>query len=595
MPQALRRSWFIASAMAILNLGISNPRCAWAAPALFDQNDVCVTCSAANTNAGEVAVAINPANANQILLSANRWNDPFTSEVVMTAVSTNGGITWALELGGFDLFVETFDPSSAIDMDGRFYAAFMTEDEPNKAAMARSTPPGSWTRTANAAVGEGTDFLDKGHTAIHLSTGRIHYAWSVSGNLESDQVIEGVFSDNQGAFWSAPVRISEDEDDPDAEREDFGINLRTGPGAQVYATWGISSTFGDDENALGFARSTNAGQDWPLRTRISQVVTGSGPVPLNVQGYRGSSLGGEKGMPIWSNPSMAVDQTNGTIYLVWLNKKDPLTGSAHPFGIHVIKSTNQGTDWQAPVRVNQITTNDRWFPWIAWDNLTGALVVAYYDSRLYTGNQAGDVFASVSWDGGTTWHDVKVSDTSGTSNFSGDGPGPFENGTGNDYLTVDARDGIAVVAWADDRLRQAGQTPPLDNYISKLLLWGPDENTIAASFTQTPQGKLEVTATWSTAPVSAAQADSLVLFPPSGGNPIVARTLNVPDGLNHSLTKSNISCEPGAWTYIVKSRRNGKTARSAVRTFFVPPTVLTSGSMGTAPPYTCPAGRNLST
>ena len=585
-------------AMAIVSFAVTSSPC-FAVPALFDQADVCVTCSAANTNAGEVAVAINPANVNQILLAANRWNDQFGfPAVVMTATSSDGGISWVLNLAGFNGSVGSLDPTSAIDLSNRFYAGFIAQDPGNsKAAMVKSTsvdPPAPWVRTTDAAAAPVGAFLDKPHAAIHPSTGRIHYAWAVS-RTDDDQVIEGVFSADFGVSWTDVVRISEDEDDPNSNREDFGVNLRTGPGPEVYGTWGISSAFGEDENALGFARSVTAGLTWPLRTRISQVVTGSGTVPLVVRGYRGSSLGIPKNMLIFSNPTMAVDQASGAIYIVWLNDVDPVTNVSNPFGIWVIKSTNQGSTWQAPVRVNQSTTNDRWFPWIVWDSATGALVVAYWDSRKYTANDAADVFVSVSWDGGTTWYDVKVSDTSGNTNFSGNGPGGI-GANGNDYLTVDASDGIAVVAWADDRLRQAGQTPPLDNYISTLFLWGPDEATIAASFTQTANGKLDVTATWTTT-LNAAEADSLILFPPSGGNPIVARNLNPPSGINHSLTKSNIACEPGNWTYIVKSTRNGKTARSATRSFFVPPSVVVAGSFVSSDPgakLTCPAGGGLS-
>jgi hypothetical protein len=71
-----------------------------------------------------------------------------------------------------------------------------------------------------------------------------------------------------------------------------------------------------------------------------------------------------------SFPSIDVDRTEGPrrgwIYVAWADQRTTAPGSGTP-DILLIKSTDNGATWSSPVRVNNVTTNDQWFPFKHFD------------------------------------------------------------------------------------------------------------------------------------------------------------------------------------------------------------------------------------
>ncbi len=127
---------------------------------------------------------------------------------------------------------------------------------------------------------------------------------------------------------------------------------------QVYAVWAVYDTWGPTnyyENALGFAKSTNGGSSFGAATRIHNNIKGIRAKPstatTNVTG---------KNMRVFSFPSMAVDVSggayNGYIYVVWANVGVPGTNTGTNVSVYCMRSTDGGTTWGTPVRVNQGTT-----------------------------------------------------------------------------------------------------------------------------------------------------------------------------------------------------------------------------------------------
>ena len=115
----------------------------------------------------------------------------------------------------------------------------------------------------------------------------------------------------------------------------------------------------------------------------------------------------------------------------------------------MIKSSDEGSTWSDPIRVNQDEQgqgHEHYFPWITCDPETGTLSVIFYDDRNVGGNKC-EVFCANSFDGGETWEDFRVSDVDFT-------PAPIPGLAGGymgDYLGISARGGQVYPVWTDNR------------------------------------------------------------------------------------------------------------------------------------------------
>src|SRR5205085_7437438 len=77
--------------------------------------------------------------------------------------------------------------------------------------------------------------------------------------------------------------------------------------------------------------------------------------------------------------------------------------------VKIIKSTNGGTTWSLPIRVNDDPAGkEQFFSWMAIDQVTGYLYVVFYDRRNYTNTQT-DVYLAHSTDGGVSWINERIS------------------------------------------------------------------------------------------------------------------------------------------------------------------------------------------
>jgi hypothetical protein len=149
---------------------------------------------------------------------------------------------------------------------------------------------------------------------------------------------------------------------------------------------------------------------------------------------------------------MAVDRSggpnNGNIYICWPQEDFSPAGSDPD--IVLIKSTDGGATWSTPIRVNDDPMNngkDQYFPWCTVDQVTGQLMLIFYDSRDVPNNQA-EVFMATSYDGGNSFTNFKVSDQPHT-------PVPIgglAGGYAGDYIGIAALDDIAYPFWMDNRL-----------------------------------------------------------------------------------------------------------------------------------------------
>ncbi|NIT59688.1 MAG: hypothetical protein GWN00_26750, partial [Aliifodinibius sp.] len=139
----------------------------------------------------------------------------------------------------------------------------------------------------------------------------------------------------------------------------------------------------------------------------------------------------------------------GNIYIVWTNIGEPGINTGPDIDNYIVRSTDGGTTWSSPVRINQDPTGqgkEHYFPWITCDPVTGALSVISYDDRNVSSTQC-EVFVANSIDGGQTWEDFKVSDVAFT-------PAPIPglaSGYFGDYLGISARGAKVYPVWTDNR------------------------------------------------------------------------------------------------------------------------------------------------
>jgi len=405
---------------------------------LPDSPDIPVTTITSVTES-ENSVFIDPDN-NMYLLNSNNstsWSGGTVGSVYganyfqsSDAGATYGGITGGA--GGEN----SGDPATAINRAGRQFVNFI--DSPGGQGIAYSDDGSTWT-TSTIAPNPGS-LADKNHMWIDNSTtspyqGHLYVAWTDFGGTYDYNVVFSRSVDN-GVTWSTRVPIS-----GSVATFNHGTNLQTGPNGEVYAIWATYPSSGLTEDGIGFNKSTDGGATFGTATKIIS----------NIKGIR--ETGVLKSMRVNSFPVMAVDVSNGpnrgNIYAVWTNIGVPGTNSGTNKSVYMIRSSNNGTTWSTPVRVNQGTFADgkeSWEPWITCDPETGTVAVIFYDDRN-TASTACETWVSYSVDAGNNWTDFRVSDVSFTPTPI---PGLASSYMG-DYLGITSRGGRVYPCWTDTR------------------------------------------------------------------------------------------------------------------------------------------------
>lgn len=427
------------------------------AKVLAGSTDIRVYSSA--NNQSEVSIAINPANLNKLLIGAN--TDPGQGYYY----STNGGTNWSGgdALPGVGYY--SSDPAVAYDADGNGYFNYLESFDGGwtyQLFVKKSADGGAnW---QSAVQIPNANNVDKNHMAIDV-TNSPYRNYVYTAITDYDNAIKFSRSTNGGASFSTAVNISGSATGYFSQ----GVNLNTGPSGEVYAAWSIADDWPDEygdpqtwdygSEAIGFAKSTDGGATWQSPARI-----------FNISGSRNFWYDKNPAQPPQSIrmndfPCIAVDRSggiwNGTIYLVY-GAKGQGTDRAD---IMFCKSSNGGTNWSTPIRVNNdATSTDQWFPWITVDSY-GVINIIFYDSRNDPNNQLTEVWSAQSSDGGQSFTNSKVSDVA----FM---PYPiYGGGYMGDYLGITSRDGKAYPCWMDNRNNGIYQvyTDVIDTYQADLL------------------------------------------------------------------------------------------------------------------------------
>src|SRR6266496_3809852 len=184
--------------------------------------------------------------------------------------------------------------------------------------------------------------------------------------------------------------------------------------------------------------------------QVSKITGGGTTLVQNVRVVNpaswvtsGSSIGAS--FRAFTIPQIAADA-----YGVYVVFDDVRLGNSN---VYITRSTDAGSSWTAPFRINDITTGQHFFPTIAASG--GIVDVAWYDSRFNTQTPmtALDVFLTNSIDGGVSFSaSVRVTNVSFNPGLvkRTDAPNwndPFMG----DYIGIAATPSAAHPLWADNR------------------------------------------------------------------------------------------------------------------------------------------------
>lgn len=398
-----------------------------------DSPDIPVTESSTTQSENSIAIAVT--GTPWLLNSNNSTPHPSTGSIYGADAfySDDEGASWAGQYQGAG-GGNSGDPAAVINRNGRWFVGFIANSGGQSVAFSDNQGT-SWTVKSVASGSAG--FLDKNHLWVDRGEtspyeGYLYDAWmGTSGEIRISR------STDDGLTWSGGTNISSGTS---AGSHNQGVNIKSGPNGEVYAAWAVYDSWPSDEKAIGFARSLDGGATWEPGFRALN----------NIRGIRNHET--DQNMRTNSFPSMTVDLSDGpnkgTIYVVWANVNTPGVNTGTGIEVYMIKSTDKGTTWSTPVKVNTDPQSNKqhFFPWIACDAANGNLAVVFYDNRNVNANQA-EAWTAVSTDGGATWVDFRVSDVAFT-------PQPIPNMASSyfgDYLAIDMHDEMVYPCWTDNR------------------------------------------------------------------------------------------------------------------------------------------------
>jgi hypothetical protein len=235
---------------------------------------------------------------------------------------------------------------------------------------------------------------DKEFMDINPRTGRILITWT---NFGATAEISSTFTDDVGATWSPRQIIATGSVQSSFPRFMPGPTNAT---SRAYVTWRRA---GATRN-IGFASSANGGATWSAPSLITTDYAAEDQI-----------LGLDR---VNTSPSMAVDHTSGTIYVVY--QANNTTGEGD---IAFQRSVDQGATFSPRVLINSNPGADRaqWYPTVAVDQITRRVHVVWYDQHASATGDVTELVRTVSSDSGATWsRPVTLLDR------------PFHAGFGND-------------------------------------------------------------------------------------------------------------------------------------------------------------------
>ena len=455
---------------------------------------------------GEPYVATNP---NDFRNSATAYN-------INNYYVTLNGIDWVKRAVSFPGSSQIGDPVLAYDSLGNLYYTQLYQIGSTYGIwVAKSTDKGLTFATAVSATSTTVGLSDKQWICADQTGGpysnNVYLGWRQFGSSG----MRFVRSTDGGLTYSSPITLGGDQ----------GAYVTVGSNGSVQ---GGSLYFGSTSgSSIMVYRSTNGGASFG--SGVAAVTGISGP---------GVICAGRNTMKscIRTNyfPLMAADNsytaTRGNVYVIY---------AANPPGadladIFLVRSTDFGATWSAPLRINDdATTADQWMPAISVDKKSGKVFIFWYDSRNDpSGNLLTEMYGTHSTNGGVSFvANYKISNSQMNPNSMAVGQPGGEKYIG-DYVGNSAvTSSTSLNSFMDARYNTMGSFVSygpdfamLSNVTQKYLN-NNDSVTVTIKVPSTRGGfneRVKFTATLDTLPVSgsiqisfANGKDSITTFPDS--------------------------------------------------------------------------------
>jgi len=193
--------------------------------------------------------------------------------------------------------------------------------------------------------------------------------------------------------WKAAKRINEKPGDClDDDNTVEGAIPASGPNGEIYVSWALGDT-------IYFDRSLDGGKTWLDKdVRAARIAGGWAQTIPGIMRCNG--------MPVLTC-DLSNGANRGNLYICW---SDTRNGEDNT-DIFFISSSDGGNTWTPERKLNEDTgAKQQFFPWMAIDQTNGNLYVVYYDRRAYSDIKT-DVYLASSKDGGKTWTEEKISES----------------------------------------------------------------------------------------------------------------------------------------------------------------------------------------
>jgi len=367
----------------------------------------------------EACIKINPKKTNQIIAGS-----------VMNGfhISNDTGRTWSSLKMKSDYNVWG-DPVVDIDANGKFYFFHLSNPKNgyfiDRIVLQTSQDDGK-TWTDGKGIGHyPPKQQDKQWNFINPRTNEIYLSWTQFdkyGSKKSKDESNILFSKSKdaGLSWTAPVKINNQAGDcRDGDKTVEGAMTEIDKNGTLYCCWA-------GRKGIYFNTSKNQGASWSKKETIIQKLRAGWSFDI-------PGLDRANGFPI-----LKVDRSpsifNNTIYVAYADQKYGKNNT----DIFLIQSKDGGQTWSKPIQVNQDKSKRHQFGmWFTIDPSNGILYFLYYDRR-YTQGNATDVFLSYSKDGGRSFKDLKISQSSFT---------PDQKKFFGDYNGLSVEKGIIRPIW----------------------------------------------------------------------------------------------------------------------------------------------------
>ncbi len=370
-------------------------------------------------NPNEPSIVLDPRQPNRLVAGANLNN-------VYTSADTGSTWTKAQLLSPYGVWG---DPCVGVDTTGAFYFLHLSNPDngtwidrivcQKSTNYGQSWSPGTFTGLNNQKA------QDKHWLAVNRKTNGLFVTWTefdVYGSNDPQDSSRILFSrsTDAGLTWSPPLRLNKIAGDcVDSDLTVEGAVPSIGPNGEVYVAWA-------GPKGLLFDRSLDAGFSWLAEDIAVNNLPGGWDYDI-------PGIGRCNGLPVTACDLSGGPQ-HGTIYVNWSDQRNGVDNT----DIWLSKSQDGGLSWSPAIRVNDDAgTRHQFLTWMTIDQVSGWLWFVFYDRRQTSGNNT-DVFMAVSKDGGATFQNFKVSQTSFLN-----GPGVFFG----DYNNITAHNNIVRPIW----------------------------------------------------------------------------------------------------------------------------------------------------